>query len=123
MNGSDEILQFQSVNDDAIRYSLYHRGNSVKLSVYTESQYQYKKYMPEPAQIDYTKSIISPMPGAIVSIDVQPGDEVEDGQQLCIIEAMKMQNVLKSEISGTIKKVNVKAGDSVVVDEVLIEFV
>lgn len=70
MNGSDEILQFQSVNDDAIRYSLYHKGNSVKLSVYTESQYQYKKYMPEPAQIDYTKSIISPMPGAIVSIDV-----------------------------------------------------
>jgi len=123
MNGSDEILQFQSVNDDAVGYSLYHRGNSVKLSVYTESQYKYKKYMPEPTQIDYTKSIISPMPGAIVSIDVQPGDVVEDGQQLCIIEAMKMQNVLKSEITGTIKKVNVKAGDTVGVDEILIEFV
>ena len=78
--------------------------------------------MPLPAVIDYTKSIISPMPGAIVSMDVQPGDEVEDGQQLCIIEAMKMQNVLKSEVSGKIKKVNVKAGDSVVVDEILIEF-
>ena len=78
--------------------------------------------MPLPAVIDYTKSIISPMPGAIVSIDVQAGDVVEDGQQLCIIEAMKMQNVLKSEVSGTIKKVNVKAGDSVVVDEILIEF-
>jgi len=62
------------------------------------------------------------MPGAIVSIDVEPGDVVEDGQQLCIIEAMKMQNVIKSEVNGKVKKVNVKAGDSVVVDEVLIEF-
>ena len=115
-------MQLQSVDNDAIRYSFYHKGNSVKLSVYTESQYKYKKFMPLPAVIDYTKSIISPMPGAIVSIDVKPGDEVEDGQQLCIIEAMKMQNVLKSEVSGKIKKVNVKAGDSVVVDEILIEF-
>ena len=122
MNGSDQILQYQSVNDDAMGYSLSHRGNSVKLNVYTESQYQYKKYMPEPTQIDYTKSIISPMPGAIVSIEVQPGDKVEDGQELCIIEAMKMQNVLKSEVTGIIKKVNVKAGDTVVVDEILIEF-
>lgn len=78
--------------------------------------------MPTPAQIDYTKSIISPMPGAVVSIDVRAGDLVEDGQQLCIIEAMKMQNVIKSEIAGKVKKVNVKAGDSVVVDEILIEF-
>jgi len=76
--------------------------------------------MPEPKVIDFTKSIISPMPGAIISVDVQPGDQVVDGQQLVVMEAMKMQNIIKSEIEGTISEVNVKAGDSVAVDEILI---
>ena len=62
------------------------------------------------------------MPGAVVSVSVKPGDKVVDGQELCIIEAMKMQNILKSEKEGTIKSVKVKAGDSVTVDELLIEF-
>lgn len=73
-------------------------------------------------KIDTTKSILSPMPGAVVSVSVAPGDRVVDGQELCIIEAMKMQNILKSEREGVIKSVNVKAGDSVAVDELLIEF-
>ncbi len=73
-------------------------------------------------KIDTTKSILSPMPGAVVSVAVQPGDTVVDGQELCIIEAMKMQNILKSEREGVIKSVNVKSGDSVSVDELLIEF-
>jgi propionyl-CoA carboxylase alpha chain len=78
--------------------------------------------MPEPTKIDYAKSIISPMPGAIVQVFVQPGDHVVEGQQLCVIEAMKMQNILKAEIEGKIEQVNVKAGDSVAVDELLIQF-
>ena len=73
-------------------------------------------------KIDTTRSILSPMPGAVVSVAVQPGDTVVDGQELCIIEAMKMQNILKSEREGVIKSVNVKSGDSVAVDELLIEF-
>jgi len=73
-------------------------------------------------KIDTTRSILSPMPGAVVSVAVQPGDTVVDGQELCIIEAMKMQNILKSEREGVIKSVNVKSGDSVTVDELLIEF-
>lgn len=62
------------------------------------------------------------MPGTIISTSVEAGDTVVEGQQLCIIEAMKMQNVLKAEISGVIDQVNVKAGDSVAVDELLISF-
>lgn len=73
-------------------------------------------------KIDTTRSILSPMPGAVVSVAVQVGDTVVDGQELCIIEAMKMQNILKSEREGVIKSVNVKSGDSVTVDELLIEF-
>ena len=98
------------------------KGNKVEMSIYTPNQYKYKQHMPEPKVIDHAKSIISPMPGTIVSTSVQPGDTVVEGQQLCIIEAMKMQNVLKAEISGVIDKVNVKAGDSVAVDELLISF-
>jgi len=73
-------------------------------------------------KIDTTRSILSPMPGAVVSVSVKPGDSVVDGQELCIIEAMKMQNILKSEREGVIKSVRVKAGDSVAVDQLLIEF-
>ena len=61
------------------------------------------------------------MPGAIVEVLVKEGDTVVDGQPLCIIEAMKMQNILKSEVEGKVKKVLVKGGDSVAVDELLIE--
>lgn len=61
------------------------------------------------------------MPGAIVEVLVKEGDTVVEGQQLCIIEAMKMQNILKAEVEGKVKKVHVKGGDSVAVDELLIE--
>lgn len=72
--------------------------------------------MAPPVKLDLTKSIISPMPGAIVSVSVEAGQTVVAGQELAVIEAMKMQNILKSETNGTIKAVKVKAGDSVSVD-------
>lgn len=78
--------------------------------------------MPEPKKLDHAKNIISPMPGAIVSVSVKPGDKVVDGQELLVIEAMKMQNIIKSEVEGVIESVNIKAGDSVAVDEILIKF-
>ena len=77
--------------------------------------------MAVPQKIDYAKRIMSPMPGAIIEVLVKEGDTVHDGQQLCTIEAMKMQNILKAEVEGKVKKVHVKGGDSVAVDELLIE--
>ena len=62
------------------------------------------------------------MPGAIVSVAVKAGQKVVEGQELLIIEAMKMQNLIKSEIEGEVEAVYVKAGASVAVDEVLIKF-
>lgn len=88
----------------------------VQTIVYDPVQFKYKKFMAPPVKLDLTKSIISPMPGAVVSVSVAPGDVVVDGQELAVIEAMKMQNILKSEMEGTVKAVNVKAGDSVSVD-------
>lgn len=78
--------------------------------------------MAPPKKIDYAKSIISPMPGAIVSVSVEVGQTVSDGQELCIIEAMKMQNIIKSSIEGKIKSILIKSGDSVAVDQLLLEF-
>lgn len=78
--------------------------------------------MAPPKKVDSAKSIISPMPGSIVSVSVEAGQSVAEGQELLIVEAMKMQNIIKSEIEGKVKKVNVKPGQSVAVDELLIEF-
>ena len=62
------------------------------------------------------------MPGLVVSMDVDAGEEVKEGQVLCVIEAMKMQNIIRAERDGVIKAVNAKAGDSVAADDVLAEF-
>jgi propionyl-CoA carboxylase alpha chain len=78
--------------------------------------------MAPPKKINYAKSVISPMPGAIVTVSVEKGQAVTDGQELLVIEAMKMQNIIKAQVDGKIKKVNVKAGESVAVDQLLIEF-
>ena len=62
------------------------------------------------------------MPGLIVKIDVQIGEEVQEGQALCTVEAMKMENILRADRKAKVKKVNVKSGDSLAVDETIMEF-
>jgi propionyl-CoA carboxylase alpha chain len=62
------------------------------------------------------------MPGLIVSIAVNEGDEVQEGQTLAVVEAMKMENVLKAERKGVVSRIPVKAGDSLAVDEIIMEF-
>ena len=78
--------------------------------------------MAPPKTIDHGKSVISPMPGSIVSVSVEPGQQVTEGQELLIVEAMKMQNIIKSEVEAKVKKIHVKPGQSVAVDELLVEF-
>jgi len=78
--------------------------------------------MPEKLPPDTSKMLLCPMPGLVVKIDVEVGDEVQDGQSLCTIEAMKMENILRAERKGVVSKINAAAGDSLAVDEVIIEF-
>jgi propionyl-CoA carboxylase alpha chain len=78
--------------------------------------------MKEKIAPDMSKFLLCPMPGMLVSINVAVGDEVEEGQSLCIVEAMKMENVLRAEKKGKIKKINANRADSLSVDEVIIEF-
>lgn len=78
--------------------------------------------LPPKKAADTSKMVLSPMPGLVVSIDVAQGQEVKTGEVVAVLEAMKMQNILRAERDGTIKAVNVKSGDSVAADEVLVEF-
>ena len=78
--------------------------------------------MPEKAAADTSKLLLCPMPGLVTRIDVAEGDAVEEGQALCVVEAMKMENVLRAERRGTVAGVRASAGDSLAVDDVILEF-
>jgi propionyl-CoA carboxylase alpha chain len=78
--------------------------------------------LPEKAKPDTSKLIMSPMPGLVVSVAVAAGQEVKSGEAVCIVEAMKMQNIIRAEADGVVKAVNVAGGASVAADEILIEF-
>jgi propionyl-CoA carboxylase alpha chain len=71
---------------------------------------------------DTSKILMCPMPGLIVKIDVEVGDLVQEGQALCTVEAMKMENILRAERTTRVKKINANAGDSLAVDETIMEF-
>lgn len=79
-------------------------------------------YMPVKVPPDLSKFLLSPMPGLVVSIAVKDGQTVEAGEALAVIDAMKMENVLTAERRATIKAVKAKAGDSLAVDQVILEF-
>jgi propionyl-CoA carboxylase alpha chain len=78
--------------------------------------------MPEKLPPDTSKMLLCPMPGLIVKIHVEAGQEVQEGQALCTVEAMKMENILRAERKGVVLKINADAGDSLAVDEVIMEF-
>ena len=77
----DHVLQFYGKSNE-LDYNWYYNGTHVKTRVYNANEYKYKQYMAPPKVIDFSKVIMSPMPGAIVSVSVKPGDTIEDGQEL-----------------------------------------
>jgi propionyl-CoA carboxylase alpha chain len=104
-------------------FELAHRGIEVKAFVYTEREARYARLMPAKKLSGSEKAVRCPMPGLVVSIAVTEGQEVKAGETLVVVEAMKMENILRAERDGTIKKIPVKPGDSVAVDAVIMEFV
>ena len=98
------------------------RGADIKVHVRSPRQAELAKLMPEKLPPDTSKLLLCPMPGLIVKIDVDVGQEVQEGQALCTVEAMKMENILRAERKGVVSKGNAAAGDSLAVDDVIIEF-
>jgi propionyl-CoA carboxylase alpha chain len=103
-------------------FRLRTRGADLKVHVRTPRQAELAALMPEKVPADTSKLLLCPMPGLIVKVDVNVGDEVQEGQALCTVEAMKMENILRAEKKGKISKVNASAGDSLAVDDVILEF-
>ena len=102
-------------------YQLRHRGITARAIVASPRAAELYKKIPEKQKADTSKLIVSPMPGLVISIDVKAGQEVKAGEGVAIVEAMKMQNIIRAERDGVIAKVNVAAGASVAADEVMIE--
>jgi len=103
-------------------FELAYRGSEVKAFLYTEREARYARLMPLKKLSGSEKAVRCPMPGLIVSLAVAEGQEVKAGETLAVVEAMKMENILRAERDGIIAKVNVKPGDSVAVDAVIMEF-
>ncbi|MEM1064126.1 MAG: acetyl/propionyl/methylcrotonyl-CoA carboxylase subunit alpha [Pseudomonadota bacterium] len=112
------------VKTDLVRggMRLRYRGADLKAVVRSPRHAELSARMPEKLPPDTSKMLLCPMPGLIVKIDVTVGDEVQDGQALCTVEAMKMENILRAERKGVVAKINAAAGDSMGVDDVIMEF-
>jgi len=103
-------------------YQVTYQGVEVAARVLTEREAELMALMPVKEKADTSKLLLCPMPGLVVSLAVSEGQEVRAGDSLCIVEAMKMENVLKAERDGTVAKVLAKPGDSLNVDAVILEF-
>jgi propionyl-CoA carboxylase alpha subunit len=103
-------------------FDLSHRGVETRAYVYTEREAAAARLMPVKKVVDSGKAVRCPMPGLVVSIAVVEGQEVKAGETLAVVEAMKMENVLRAERDGVVKKIRAKQGDSLAVDAVILEF-
>ena len=103
-------------------FRIRNRGADLQVHVRTPRQAALAEHMIEKVPPDTSKMLLCPMPGLIVKVDVEVGQEVQEGQALCTVEAMKMENILRAERKGTVSKINASAGDSLAVDDIIIEF-
>ncbi len=121
LNVGGEALVLKVGKIDA-GYRIRTRGADLKVYVRTPRQAELAVLMPERLPPDTSKVLLCPMPGLIVKIDVEEGQEVQEGQALCTVEAMKMENILRAEKKGMVTRINCAAGDSLSVDDVIMEF-
>ena len=118
-NGNKLVIKMSKLTGG---FRMRTRGADLKVLVRSPRQAELSEYMQEKLPPDTSKMLLCPMPGLIVKIDVKAGQEVQEGQPLCTVEAMKMENILRAERTGTIAKINSNVGDSLAVDDVILEF-
>ncbi|WP_411836802.1 acetyl-CoA carboxylase biotin carboxylase subunit [Paracoccus sp. ME4] len=98
------------------------RGADLRVHVRAPRAAELARLMPEKLPPDTSKFLLCPMPGLVVAVNVAQGDEVQEGQALATVEAMKMENILRAERKGVVKSVNAAPGESLKVDDVIMEF-
>ncbi|MBT52914.1 MAG: acetyl/propionyl-CoA carboxylase subunit alpha [Mameliella sp.] len=119
VDGETLVLKVDKITQG---FRLRTRGADLKVNVRSPRQAELAALMPEKVAPDTSRLLLCPMPGLVVNINVEEGEEVQEGQALCTIEAMKMENILRAERKGVVAKVNAGPGDSLAVDEVIMEF-
>lgn len=119
VDGTPLVLKIGKISGG---FRVRYRGADLKVHVRSPRQAELAKLMPEKLPPDTSKMLLCPMPGLIVKVDVEVGDEVQEGQALCTVEAMKMENILRAEKKAVVTKINAAAGDSLAVDDVIMEF-
>uniref|UniRef100_A0A7N6BDW9 Propionyl-CoA carboxylase alpha chain, mitochondrial n=1 Tax=Anabas testudineus TaxID=64144 RepID=A0A7N6BDW9_ANATE len=120
INGKHRMLQCLS-RDISGKIVLQYLGTSFKLRVLSKLAAELNSYMPEKVAEDTSSILRSPMPGTVVAVSVKPGDTVAEGQEICVIEAMKMQNSLTAVKQAKVKSVHCKPGETVGEGDLLIE--
>ncbi len=120
IDGEPAVLQIESL--PASTFALTYKGVVRHAQALTPRAAQLLALMPEKKAPDRSRRLLSPMPGLLRAVVASPGQEVKAGEPLAIVEAMKMENVLSAERDGRISKIHVKPGDSLAVDQVILEF-
>jgi propionyl-CoA carboxylase alpha chain len=119
IDGAPVLVQVRPVPNG---FDLAHRGVEARAYVYTEREAQAARLMPAKKTADSGKALRCPMPGLVRAIAVVVGQEVKAGETLAVVEAMKMENVLRAERDGVVKSIKARPGDSLAVDQIILEF-
>ncbi|MEK9643212.1 MAG: acetyl/propionyl/methylcrotonyl-CoA carboxylase subunit alpha [Paracoccaceae bacterium] len=119
VNGETLVMKIGKISGG---FRVRSRGADLKVHVRTPRQAELAGWMIEKLPPDTSRLLLCPMPGMIVKVDVAEGEEVQEGQALCTVEAMKMENILRAEKKCIVSKINVSAGESLSVDDVIMEF-
>jgi propionyl-CoA carboxylase alpha chain len=119
VNGSHVSVQ---LDRHGITWLIAHAGHRAKVMVLNTRTAELHRLMPHKAPPDMSKYLLSPMPGLLRSLEVVEGQEVKAGEALAVVEAMKMENILKAERDGTISKIHATPGESLAVDQKILEF-
>ena len=116
-----ETVTFQ-IDREGVGYRLRHGGAEAVVKVLSRRASELNALMPEKVPPDLSKFLLSPMPGLLVSVAVEPGQQVRAGEELAVVEAMKMENILHAVADATVKEICAEPGDGLAVDQVILEF-
>ena len=119
INKKKYLLQFDKFRN---HFSISYLDYSIDFDFSDETTAKFAKHMLEEEKADLSKYLLAPMPGKIISVNVKEGQKIKTGENLLVLEAMKMENLITADKDVKIKKINIKNNDAVEVDQILIEF-